>query len=168
VRVAGTDLFQEIFRSMGADPVTMSFGEVYTALEQGAIDGQENPLSIIDSSSLYSVQEHISLWNYSYDPLILMINGSAYAGLCAEDQEVLRDAAGAAGELQRQLSVEEDETLPQELADKGMEVVQTDEVDVDAFREQIAQPIYDEWTPIIGEEAIDAMLTAVEAAESSP
>jgi tripartite ATP-independent transporter DctP family solute receptor len=167
VRVAGTDLFQEIFRTMGAQPVTMSFGEVYTALEQGTIDGQENPLSIIDSSSLYSVQEHVSLWNYSYDPLVLLMNGSSFAGLCAEDQDVLRDAAIAAGQLQRQLSIDEDEQLPAELEAKGMEVVATEDVDVDAFRDQIAEHIYDEWAPIIGQEELDAMHEAVDQAEQS-
>lgn len=167
VRVAGTDLFQKIFKSLDAQPVTMSFGEVYTALEQGTIDGQENPLSIIDSSSLFSVQDHVSLWNYSYDPLVLLMNGSSFEGLCAEDQDVLGEAAGAAGELQRELTVQEDEELPEALAGKGMEVVATEDVDVEAFRDTIAQPIYDEWEPIIGADALASMLDAVEQAEGS-
>lgn len=166
VRVAGTDLFQQIFRSLDAQPVTMSFGEVYTALEQGTIDGQENPLSIIESSSLYSVQDHVSLWNYSYDPLVLAMNQQSFEQMCAEDQEVLREAATEAGQLQRELTVAEDEELPQVLEEQGMSVVPTEEVDVEAFRDAIAEQIYTEWEPVIGEDELAAMLEAVEQAEA--
>jgi tripartite ATP-independent transporter DctP family solute receptor len=167
-RVAGTDLYQTIFAELGAQPVTMSFGEVFTSLQQGAIDGQENPLSIIFSSSLYSVQDHLSLWNYSYDPLVLIMNEGKFASYCEEDQQALAAAAQAAGDLQRVLTIEEDETLVAELEAEGMQVVPTEEVDVEAFQEAIVEPIYEQWTPIIGEENLQAMLDAVEAAEATP
>lgn len=164
VRVAGTKLFQEIFSSMDAEPVTMSFGEVYTALEQGAIDGQENPLSIINSSSLYSVQDHLSMWNYSYDPLVMIMNDVSFSELCEQDQQAVQEAGDVAGDLQRDLTKQEDVDLPAELAEKGLEVVATEDVDVDAFRE-VTEPIYDQFRPIIGEDVVEMMLSEVEKAE---
>ncbi|MGI8626094.1 MAG: DctP family TRAP transporter solute-binding subunit [Geodermatophilaceae bacterium] len=166
-RVAGTDLFKTVFSELGAEPVTMSFGEVFTALQQGAIDGQENPLSIIYSSSLQDVQSHVSLWNYSYDPLVLAMNQGAFDGLCAEDQEVLKTAAQAGGDLQRELTIEEDESLPAQLEAEGMEVVPTEDIDVEAFRDLIVEPIYTQWEEIIGADNLQMMVDAVEQAEGS-
>ncbi len=166
-RVAGTDLYKTIFSELGAEPVTMSFGEVFTALQQGAIDGQENPLSIIYSSSLQDVQDYVSLWNYSYDPLVLAMNQDAFGGLCAEDQEVLKAAAQAGGDLQRELTIEEDESLPGQLEAEGMEVTATEDVDVEAFRDLIVEPIYTQWGPIVGEDNLQMMLDAIEQAEGS-
>src|SRR5690625_6547981 len=54
---------------MGSDPSTMTFSEVFTALQQGTIDGQENPIDVISSSKLNEVQDYITVWTYSYDPL---------------------------------------------------------------------------------------------------
>lgn len=166
-RVAGTDLYKTIFSELGAEPVTMSFGEVFTALQQGAIDGQENPLSIIYSSSLQDVQSHVTLWNYSYDPLVLAMNQAAFGALCAKDQEVLKTAAQAGGDLQRELTIEEDESLPAQLEAEGMEVVQTEDVDLEAFRDLIVEPIYTQWTEIIGEDNLQMMLDAIEQAEGA-
>lgn len=166
-RVAGTDLYKTIFSKLGAEPVTMSFGEVFPALQQGAIDGQENPLSIIYSSSLQDVQSHVSLWNYSYDPLVLAMNQAAFGKLCAEDQKVLKSAAQAGGDLQRELTLEEDESLPMKLEAEGMKVVQTEDVDVEAFRDRIIDPIYTQWTEIIGKDNLKMMLDAIEQAEGA-
>lgn len=166
-RVAGTELFLETFRLMGADPVTMNFGEVFTSLQQGVIDGQENPLSIIDSSSLYEVQDHLSLWNYAYDPLVLGMNADTYEEFCSSDQELLREAAREATEYFRELAIEEDQELPESLAERGMEVVPYEEVDVEAFRELVQEPIYEQWRPIIGDEAVDMVVEAVEDAQSN-
>jgi tripartite ATP-independent transporter DctP family solute receptor len=167
IRVAGTDLFLETFRLMGADPVTMNFGEVFTSLQQGVIDGQENPLSIIDSSSLDEVQGHLSMWNYSYDPLVLAMNADKFDEFCSSDQELLREAAREATEYFRELAIQEDEELPAELAERGMEIIPYEEVEVEEFQELVQEPIYEQWRPVIGEEAVDMMLDAVEEAQSS-
>jgi TRAP-type C4-dicarboxylate transport system substrate-binding protein len=66
-RVAGSRIFFRTFELLGADALTMNFGEVFTSLQQGVIDAQENPLSIIYSSRLYEVQPYLTIWNYSYD-----------------------------------------------------------------------------------------------------
>jgi tripartite ATP-independent transporter DctP family solute receptor len=166
LRVAGTDMYLQTFDLLGADALTMSFGEVFTSLQQGVLDGQENPLSIIYSSSLQEVQNHVSIWNYSYDPLVLAMNDQIFAGLCAQDQDLLRTAAIDAGELQRELSIQEDIDLPQQLEAEGMTVTPYEDVDIEAFQDLIVEPIYSEWESIIGADELQMMLDAVEQASS--
>lgn len=165
-RVAGTDLFLETFRLLGADPVTMNFGEVFTALQQGTIVGQENPLSIIWSSSLHEVQSYLSMWNYSYDPLVLAMNADTFAEFCASDQELLREGGAAAQTHIRELAVQEDEDLPAALEAEGMEIIPYEEIDVDAFREIVQEPIWGAWEDVIGAEEVQMMIDAVEAAQN--
>lgn len=166
LRVAGTDMYLETFDILGADALTMSFGEVFTSLQQGVLDGQENPLSIIYSSSLQEVQEHVSIWNYSFDPLVLAMNDQVFDGICGQDQELLRTAATDAGNFQRELSIQEDIDLPEQLAEEGMTVTPYEDVDIDAFQELLVEPIYSQWESVIGEEELQMMLEAVEQASN--
>lgn len=164
VRVAGTDLFLETFSLLGADPLTMDFGEVFTSLQQGVIDGQENPLDIIHTSSLYEVQGYLTLWDYSYDPLVLSMNADTFAEFCAEDRELLSEAATEAGQYQRDIAAEEEATILDELEAQGMEIIPADEIDVDAFREAVQEPIWGEWEDVIGADEIEMIVDAVEDA----
>ena len=86
IRIPGITMYTDLFRALGADPATMTFSEVFTALQQGTIDGQENPIDVIYSSKLNEVQDYITMWNYSYDPLVLGINKDLYDSLSEEDQ----------------------------------------------------------------------------------
>ena len=71
LRIPGITMYTDLYRELGTDPVTMTFSEVFTALQQGTIDGQENPIDVIYSSKLNEVQDYMTMWNYSYDPLVL-------------------------------------------------------------------------------------------------
>src|SRR5512138_360990 len=121
-RVAGSKLYLETFKLLGANAVTMSFGELFTALQQGVIDGQENPTAIIDSSKLYEVQKYLTLWHYSFDPLVLCINKKLFDALRPADREAIRAAAKEAVAYERALSAEEEKRLPEELKKRGMQV----------------------------------------------
>lgn len=165
VRVAGTKLFKQIFSTLGANPITMNFGEVFTALQQGTIDGQENPLSTIETASLYNVQKYVSLWNYSYDPLVFVMNSKKFGQLCAKDQQAMRDAAAGAGKKQLSYTVEGDKQLATKLASQTMKVTPTDKVDVKAFKDQIVTKIYDQWKPIVGADNLQKMQDAIKSAQ---
>ena len=75
---------------MGADPTVMTFSEVFTALQQGTIDGQENPTDPIVSSKIYEVQSYLTRWNYAYDCLILSCSDKLWNSLSDEDKTRLR------------------------------------------------------------------------------
>jgi tripartite ATP-independent transporter DctP family solute receptor len=162
-RVAGSKLYLETFKLLGANAVTMSFGEVFTALQQGVIDGQENPTAIIDSSRLYEVQKYLTLWHYSFDPLVLCINKKLFDSLSPADQKVIRDAARQAVAYERQLSAEEEKRLPEELAKKGMQVNVLTPQQIAAFRDRV-KPVYSMVEEYVGADNMKLMLAEVDKA----
>ena len=162
-RVAGSKLYLETFKLLGANAVTMSFGEVFTALQQGVIDGQENPTAIIDSSRLYEVQKYLTLWRYSFDPLVLCINKKLFDGLAPADQKAIRDAAREAVAYERQLSAEEEKRLPEELKKKGMQVNALTPQQLAAFRERV-KPVYGMVEEYVGADILKLMHAEVDKA----
>jgi tripartite ATP-independent transporter DctP family solute receptor len=160
-RVAGSKLYLESFKLLGANAVTMNFGEVFTALQQGVIDGQENPTAIIDSSKLYEVQKYLTLWHYSFDPLVLCINKKLFDALSPADQQVLRAAAKEAVAYERALSAEEEKRLPEELARKGMKVNALTPAQISAFRDKV-KPVYAMAQEYVGADNMKLMQSEVE------
>lgn len=144
VRIPGVDLYKSVYQAMGAMPVTMNFGGVYDALKQGQIDGQENPIDIIVSSRLYEVQDHITVWNYSYDALILGMNKKDWEGLPVHAQSIIMAAAAEASREQVKLSRDAARTQLGLLRDKGMTVSELTPDRVKAFR-TTTDPVYAEW-----------------------
>src|SRR5690625_1751212 len=88
IRIPGITMYTDLWRKLGSDPSTMTFSEVFTALQQNTIDGQENPIDVIYSSKLDEVQDYISMWNYSYDPLVLGLNKDLFETF-SEDEQVM-------------------------------------------------------------------------------
>jgi tripartite ATP-independent transporter DctP family solute receptor len=162
-RVAGSKLYLETFKLLGANAVTMSFGEVFTALQQGVIDGQENPTAIIDSSRLYEVQKYLTLWHYSFDPLVLCINKRLFDGLSPADQKAIRDAAKEAVAYERQLSAEEERRLPEELKKRGMQVNALTPQQIAVFRDRV-KPVYSMVEEYVGADNLKLMLSEVDRA----
>jgi TRAP-type transport system periplasmic protein len=160
-RVAGSKLYLETFKLLGANAVTMSFGEVFTALQQGVIDGQENPTAIIDSSRLYEVQKYLTLWHYSFDPLVLCINKKLFDGFSPADQAAIRAAAREAVAFERALSADEEKRLPQELAKKGMQVNTLTPAQIAAFRDR-AKPVYAMVQEYVGADIMKLMQSEVD------
>ncbi len=150
-RIPGFGLYTDFYRSLGADPTTMPFGEVFTALQQGAIDGQENPVDVIYSANLQEVQPYLTLWNYSYDPLILGMNKDLYDSLAPEDQKLVTRLAGETNEFQIQSNREREAELVAELEDAGMQVNELSSEEKDGFRQSLA-PLFEKYRRIWGPE----------------
>ena len=148
-RVAGSALFLDIYNALGADPLTMNFAEVFTSLQNGTIDGQENPFDVIHSNGLIEVQKYLSLVNYVYDPLLLGMNLDIFNSLSAEDQAIVQEAADEANAFQIKLSRDKE---AEQLVDfeAAMEVTELTSAQVQAFRDALAG-LYDsymsKWTP---------------------
>ena len=100
IRVPGMQLLMAAFEQMGANPISMIFAEVFMALQQGAIDGQENPLDVIYGNLIYEVQDYLILWNYAYDVLFFTINTEVFESLPAAYQEILLEVGAEATEWQ--------------------------------------------------------------------
>jgi len=155
IRIPGITMYTDLFREFGSDPSTMTFSEVFTALQQGTIDGQENPIDVIYSSKLNEVQDYISMWNYSYDPLVLGINKKLFESLSEADQELFTTLGKEASEYQVEITREREEEQVEELEELGMEFYYPSEEEIEDFREAV-EPIFDEYESIWGEELLEA------------
>jgi len=155
MRIPGIGLFTDAYNLLGADPTTMDFAEVFTALQQGTIDGQENPIDIIYTSGLDEVQDYLTIWNYVYDPLILGMNEDLFDSLSEEDQQIVLDAAAEANELQITNNREREADELDELRD-SMEVTELTPEQQQAFAETM-QPLYDQYQSIWGADLAKAV-----------
>src|SRR5262249_23461102 len=93
--------------ALGANPTPMAFPEVYAGLEQKAIDGQENPVTVILANKFYEVQKYLAITNHQYNPQTVIISRKLWDALSGEEKKILSDAALEAGKVQRQVSREQ-------------------------------------------------------------
>ena len=139
MRICSNDLCAEVYREWGCDATVMNWAETYTALQQGTVDGQENPETAIDSSSVQDVQNYISLWNAYYDCLFFCINQNAYEQFTDEQKAVIDANAAKAVEYQKTINREDVDALVAEWTESGvMEVTTLDEIDSDSFKDGAA------------------------------
>jgi tripartite ATP-independent transporter DctP family solute receptor len=104
IRVPGMQLLMAAFQRMGANPISMAFAEVFMALQQGTIDGQENPLDVIYGNLIYEVQNYLMLWNYAYDALFLTVNQRLFDSFPPDYQRIFREVGEYAAAFQVQLN----------------------------------------------------------------
>lgn len=154
IRTPSTEMMIDTFKQFGGDPTVMNFQEVFTALQQGVIDGQENPLSIIYNSKLNEVQKYITIWNYMYDPLVFGMNKKLFDSLDEETQKIIKETAQEAAEYQKKINREENEKLLAELETLGMEVVVLTPEQISVFQEKV-KPVIEKYEEIIGKDLID-------------
>ena len=146
MRVPPDATLVDIMQALGADAQQIKFAELYVALQQGVVDGQENPLANIHASKIYEVQKHLALTSHQFQMTPFLMSKRTWDRLSEADRKALQDAATEATQLQRKLSQEVDEKLLAELKAKG---VQVSTVDKFAFA-KATSAIDDKWltTPI--------------------
>jgi TRAP-type transport system periplasmic protein len=121
LRVIPNPVYLETFKAFRANPVPMNFGELYTALENKTVDGQENPFSVILSNKFYEVQKYLSATNHTYTQNILLVSKKFWDRLSREEQTMIREALAGTRDYQReQTSIAAGKSLA-ELKDKGMQ-----------------------------------------------
>ncbi|MGJ8617015.1 MAG: TRAP transporter substrate-binding protein DctP [Sulfitobacter sp.] len=131
LRMPGTDAWQFLGKALGASPTPMSFGEVYTALSTGAVDGQDNPLPTVVDAKFYEVTKQIVLTSHLVDLNYIAMSAELFNGLTAEQQAIVQEAADAAAEAGRQAQLQKETDLVAFLEEQGMSIY---EPDVAAFR----------------------------------
>ena len=155
VRIPGITMYTDLYRELGTDPTTMTFSEVFTALQQGTIDGQENPIDVIYSSKLQEVQDYITLWNYSYDPLVLGMNKKLYDSMSDEDKKLFDRLGKEAAEYQVKLARDKEATQIEELEAAGMQIYTPTDEELAQFKKAV-QPVYEKYTDIWGADLLNA------------
>ena len=163
IRVVGSPLFQDTFDALGADPTQMSWADAKPALTTGAVDGQENPLSVFDVARIDQVgQEHLTLWNYMNDPLIFAVNRQVWESLDEGDREILREAAVEAGQWEIAMTREQESERLAAIQERGVTVTELTDAQYQAFV-AATESVHDEWVPQIGEAIVEAARSAVES-----
>lgn len=155
LRVPGMNVMQDTFRLLGANPTSMNFTEVFTALQQGTIDGQENPMDIIDSSGVGEVQEYLTVCNYIYDPLVLGMPLALWEQLTEDDQQLVQEAADEANAVQIE-AVRERGDEARAALEQLMETEEFDQDQVEQFRGAV-RPIYEQYAEDWGADMLDAV-----------
>ncbi|MDR5906685.1 TRAP transporter substrate-binding protein [Franzmannia qiaohouensis] len=153
VRTMENPVHLAIWEALGANPTPMAFGELFSAMEQGVVDGQENPWSTILTSNFHEVQDYGSETRHVYTPFIKMISERTWDRLDAEYQELIQEAALQAAEYEIQLATEYDDWSRDQLEERGMQITRLDDDQIAAFQDAV-QPVYEEWAPRIGEDLV--------------
>ena len=145
IRVMENEMHIAHFNALGASAVPMAFSELYTALQNGTMDCQENPYANIDGNRLYEVQKYIIETGHIYDTSPLLASKTWWDSLSAQDQELITEVVTAGLAWERQISKENQDELREKLGNNGTNVVilLTDE-ERQAFRDA-AQPVYDQY-----------------------
>ncbi len=139
VRVMENPVYIDTFRELGADAIPMAWTEALTAMQQGTIDGQENPVNVVHSFQLNETQTNMTMTRHSYAPAIFVMSLPVWNNLSEEAQEIVLQSAQEAAEYERQLNAEQESQQLEELRASGMNVI--DDADLSAFSEAVA-PVY--------------------------
>jgi len=159
IRVVGSPIFIDTFRALGANPVSINWSEALTALQQGTVDGQENPVaSIIIPYKLWEINKNITIWHYTIDPLILGISKITWESFDPKDREIISKAAQEAmawNKKEARKGLEGSREAFDMLKSKGMEVVVFTPKDMETFKAK-TKSVYDKWIKEIGPDLFEA------------
>jgi tripartite ATP-independent transporter DctP family solute receptor len=163
IRTMQNPIHLEAFRAMGANPTPMPFSEVFTALQQKTIDGQENPIPTIWLSKFYEVQKFVSLTGHVYGPHIVLIGKKLWDSFPAGDQKVIAEAAQESAIYQRSINRKMNRDFVDNLKKAGINVTELTPAQHKAFVDACA-PVYATWEPKIGKALLDEFRATVNKA----
>jgi len=138
IRVPGSEIYMGFFRTLGADPTSMSWSEVFTAIQQGTIDGQENGVSVTYTAKMAEIQDYLTMWNYSYENNLFIANTLIWDNLEPKTQQLLMECALEACEWGRDTLEQEEAKLLEEFKEMGMEITYLTQEQNQAFANAIA------------------------------
>ncbi len=164
IRVAGP-MYIDVMNALGANPQQMQWSETLTALQQGVVDGQENPIgAVIIPQQVYEMQKYLTTWHYSYDPVFLGVSKAKWDKMDDATRTAMQEAATEAMAYQRQITREGTDKGVAFLTDKGMDVYEPSAEELAAFREA-TQPAFDKWAEKVGPDLVKSFQDTVAAAK---
>lgn len=166
IRVMETPIYVRLVRALGASPTPIAWPEVYNALNQGVVDGQENPVSTIDYAKLYEVQKYLTLDGHSFGVDFTLINKRFFNSLSREDQALIRRAAYTSAMVNRGVKAL-NESIALDKLQRRMEVYSPTPEQLAQFRERAQGPVIEWMSTQIDPSLIREVLQAVEEARAS-
>lgn len=155
IRVMENRVHQAAFRQLGADATPMAWGEVFTSLQQGLLDAQENPIPIIYTFKLNEVQKYVSLTGHVYSPAPLLMSKKTWDRMPPEIQKIMLDTAVEVAKYQRGLIHEQEQKQLGELKAKGMTVIENP--DRAAFRKAM-KPVFEQFQGQFGKDLVQRIV----------
>jgi tripartite ATP-independent transporter DctP family solute receptor len=163
LRVMQNPVYIDMFNRFGANAVPLAFSELFTAMETGTVDGQENPVTTIQSSKFYEVQKYLTISRHVYSPWIVLASKRWYDGLSADEKKILSEAAVASREFERKDSREASAQSIAYLKEKGMQINELSPTELDRMREMV-KPAFDKYAADGGAEVLKDLQSAIAAA----
>src|SRR5690625_3954403 len=140
IRTPGLSLYLDSWKAVGAVPVALNFAEVFSSLQAGAIDGGISPIPLIYSSRFFEVSKHISLVNYSFEAVGLIVSDVFWQKLSEDDKKILQKTAKEAMDYQRTVATSEEEAQMQDMKSDGVNIYKPTNEELDLFRKK-AEPV---------------------------
>lgn len=160
IRTLENDLHMDIWSELGANPTPMAFTELFAGLQQGVVDGQENPVGNVTANKFYEVQKYLSKTGHVYNASPFLISKDFWNSLSDEEKKAVQEAADEARDYQRELNQKEDEDGYKFLTENGMTVTDISDEEKEAFLEKV-KPVYEKYSASIGEEFVDELLAEI-------
>ncbi len=157
IRVPGGEVYMDFFNTLGADPIAMSWSEVFTAVQQGTIDGQENGVSITKSAKMNEVQKYITIWNYSYENDLFVANSKIWNTLEPKTQQLLREKAKEACNWGRQQVENEEDGIIAEFEEDAIIVTKLTPEELNTFKNAV-EPVREKFINKYGKENYNAFI----------
>ncbi|MBO9644852.1 MAG: TRAP transporter substrate-binding protein [Pseudacidovorax sp.] len=157
LRVIPSPINVDWVKALGANPTPLPFPELYAALEQKAVDGQENPVATIKGAKLYEVQKYMTITNHQYNPQSVVISKKFWDQLPPADQKILKDAAVESAQYERTQSRAMLQSGLEDLKKSGMEVNELSAAEVTKLREKM-KPVIAKNSASVGEGTVEAMM----------
>ena len=132
LRVMDSKIHQGFWRALGADPVPMSWGEAYTALQQKAIDGVENAISVLDGNNINEVNQYLVMTDHNYSSIFIIFSEKSWNKLTPEQQKIVQESAREAGKFEREEQRRQAKAAVDNLAKKGMTVTEVNKEEMKA------------------------------------
>ena len=165
LRVSPSAVMRTFFEEAGAQTVTMAFAELFTGLQQGVVEGQDNGPILTYSSGLHETQKYMTLTNHVYPPGVITISEAVWQGLSPELQQMVTDVANEVSAKQIVAARAEYNDYVQRIRDAGIEVAELSPEALAEFRD-FGRSIWDKLAPIYGQERIDELRAEVAALEN--
>ena len=164
IRTPSGDAWNLTFRAVGANPTPIDIAELYSALQQGVVDGQENPYDNMLVRKFYQVQKYVSNTAHFYDWAGFLVNKAAFEALNPDQQKAVREAMFSAVAIQRAISERENKTALQGLIKGGMQYDPLSPAEIAKFREA-TRPVYTEMRHRLGDHVMDLAEAAIKACQ---
>lgn len=164
-RVLQSPIYIDLFNTLGANATPMPFPELYSALEQKTVDGQENPVTVIASSKFYEVQKYLTLTRHTYNPQAFVISKKIWDQMTPDEHKLIQDAAQEAKVYQRKVSREQEGQALEMLKKNGMQVTEVAPAEMTRLRDKV-KPVVEKASKDVGEATVKELYSEIAKARA--